>query len=313
MPIRVGWQGADKMITDTNKRLFAHGAALGTILIWGTTFISTKVLLRSFSPIEILFTRFVLGYFALLLFYPHRMKRKSFRTELMFAAAGLSGVTLYFLFENIALTYTLASNVGIIVPIAPLFTAVLAHFFLKGERLKPQFLFGFLIAFLGIVLIGLNGGLVLKLNPLGDLLAALAALVWGVYSVLMKKITALDLNPVGTTRKVFGYGLLFMIPALFLLGFSPEPRHYLEMKNILNFLFLGLGASALCFVSWTWTVGILGAVKTSIYIYIVPVVTILSAALILHEKITPLTFGGAILTMSGLYISERKGKALKRA
>ena len=294
------------MITDKRRSAMGHLAAFGTILLWGTTFVSTKILLQSFSPVEILFTRFIIGYIALLLFYPHKLKIKCFKTELLFMAAGLCGVTLYFLLENIALTYTLASNVGIIVSIAPLFTAVLAHFFLQGERLRPQFFAGFIIAIIGIVLIGFNGSFILKLNPLGDILAALAAVVWAVYSIIIRKISGLGCNTIACTRRVFFYGILFMVPALFLLGFSPDFSKFLEIKNLLNILFLGLGASALCFVSWNWVVGVLGAVKTSVYIYIIPVITIVSSALILHEKITPVAFGGALLTLVGLFISERK-------
>ena len=97
-----------------------------TILIWGTTFISTKVLLKAITPIEILFLRFTIGLIVLSLVYPRRLKIKERKQELYFAAAGLCGVTLYYLLENIALTYTFASNVGVIISIAPFFTAVFA-------------------------------------------------------------------------------------------------------------------------------------------------------------------------------------------
>ncbi len=69
-----------------------HIAALFTILVWGTTFISTKILLTDFQPVEILFFRFVIGFAALLLAYPHRLKGTSKRQELTFAAAGLCGI-----------------------------------------------------------------------------------------------------------------------------------------------------------------------------------------------------------------------------
>lgn len=114
-----------------NKKAAGHLAALVTILIWGTTFISTKVLLVDFEPIEILFFRFVLGFLALLIVYPHRMKGTNKRQEAVFAAAGLCGVCLYYLLENIALTYTMASNVGVIISIAPFFTAMLSHLVTK--------------------------------------------------------------------------------------------------------------------------------------------------------------------------------------
>ena len=86
---------------ETDSPAFGHLTAVITILIWGTTFISTKVLLTSFTPIEILFCRFIIGFIALNIFYTKRMKIKDRKHELLFAFAGLCGITLYFLFENI--------------------------------------------------------------------------------------------------------------------------------------------------------------------------------------------------------------------
>lgn len=99
-----------------------------------------------------------------------------------------------------------------------------------------------------------------------------------------------------------------MLPALFIFDFHLDLSRFKEIQNITNILFLGLGASALCFVTWNRAVGILGAVKTSVYIYIVPVVTVAASALILNEKITWATLLGIFLTLTGSYISERKPK-----
>ena len=85
----------------TSGSVYGHAAAILTVLIWGTTFISTKVLLAEFQPVELLFFRFVLGYLALWAACPRRLKLTRRRQELYFAAAGLCGVTLYFLLENI--------------------------------------------------------------------------------------------------------------------------------------------------------------------------------------------------------------------
>lgn len=293
-------------MTGHNKISTGHLLALLTILIWGTTFISTKVLLIDFTPVEILFFRFVIGYVVLFLIYPRLMRITSLREEMLFIGAGLCGVTLYFLIENIALVYTLASNVGVIVSIAPFFTAVLAHFFLDGERLQKRFIVGFAIALSGIILIGFNGSFILQLNPLGDLLAFVAPAVWAIYSVLMRKIGELPYHTIGATRKVFFYGLLFMLPALFLFEFHFDLGRFANMTNLSNLLFLGLGASALCFVTWNRAVSLLGAVKTSVYIYLVPVITVVASALILHERITWITLLGALLTLLGSFISEKK-------
>ena len=291
---------------DRKEEITGHLFAFITISIWGTTFISTKVLLKAMLPIEILFLRFTIGFIILSLVYPQRLKIKEKKQELYFAAAGLCGVTLYYLLENIALTYTFASNVGVIISIAPFFTGIFAHLFLEGEKLKLQFFVGFLIALAGIFFISFNGFNVLKLNPVGDILAVLAAAVWAAYSILTKKISSFHYNTVQTTRRIFFYGLVFMIPALFLFGFNPNIDLLMQPVNLFNILFLGLGASALCFVTWNSAVKILGAVKTSVYIYMVPVITVATSIIILQEEITGIAVFGIVLTLAGLFISENK-------
>lgn len=104
-------------------KTLAHVLASLTILVWGTTFIATKILLETFAPLEILLIRFVMGFLGLTIYdlIANRGKRPPFniRQELLFAAAGLTGVVIYYLLENVALTMTSASNVGIIVSVAP--------------------------------------------------------------------------------------------------------------------------------------------------------------------------------------------------
>lgn len=291
---------------DKKKDIQGHLFAIVTIFIWGTTFISTKILLKAMSPIEILFLRFTIGFIVLLVFYPHRLKVKERKQELYFAAAGLCGVTLYYLFENIALTYTFASNVGVIISIAPFFTAIFAHFFLDREKLRLQFFIGFAVAVIGIFLISFNGSSNLKLNPLGDILAVLAAVVWAAYSVLTKRISGFHYNTIQATRRIFFYGLVFMVPALLFFGFEPKINQLIQPVILCNILFLGLGASALCFVTWNTAVKILGAIKTSVYIYMVPVITVITSVIVLRETITGVAIFGIVLTLSGLIISEIK-------
>ncbi|WP_087064393.1 DMT family transporter [Intestinibacillus massiliensis] len=289
---------------DTNKPSLGHLLAFFTVLVWGTTFISTKILLRSFSPVEILFYRFGIGYLALWLFCPRPLRLSIRRQEAYFAAAGLCGMTLYYLFENIALTYSLASSVGVIVSIAPFFTALLAHFFLDGEALRPNFICGFACAITGIILISWNGSAVFQLNPLGDILAVLAAFVWAVYSILGRKISAFGYNTIQTTRRTFLWGLVFMIPALALFGFQFGFSRFAAPLNLANMAYLAIGASAICFVTWNLAVRVLGAVKSCVYIYMTPVISVIGSALILHERVTKVTVLGTALTLMGLFLSE---------
>lgn len=286
-----------------SKLRLGQAAALITILIWGTTFISTKVLLTALSPIEILFLRFVIGYLALWLAAPRRLVLTERKQEGWFAAAGLCSVALYYGFENLALSMTQASNVGVIISIAPFFTVLFSAVFLKQKRPGLRFFLGFLMAMAGILLISFNRQAV-EIHPLGDGLAVIAAMIWAMYCLISRKISELGYNVLLTTRRTFFYGLLLMLP-LVMTQFSADFQILSEPSVLLNLVFLGLGASALCFVTWNYAVGILGSVKTSVTIYIVPVITAVASAWVLHEPLTPRVILGLGLTLGGLLLSQK--------
>lgn len=286
-----------------HSRALGHALAFCTVAVWGTTFISTKVLLTGFQPVEILFIRFTLGLLALCLASPRRIRGTTWRQELLFAGAGLTGVCLYYLLENIALTYTLASNVGVVISVIPFFTAVLSHLLLGEKRPGGRFFLGFAVAMAGIFLISFNGAR-MELNPLGDLLTLLAALMWACYVILTRKIGAWGWPTILITRRIFFYGLLWMVPALFLFDCRLGLERLADPVYLGNLLFLGLGASAVCFVTWNLAVKLLGPVPTSVYTYMTPVVTMTASVLILHETVTALAVLGAGLTMAGLLLSQ---------
>ena len=295
---------------EPQKQIGGHLAAFFTIFVWGITFIFTKVLLVPFTPVEIMVYRLILAVLVLFAASPPRLAwgkldRHVLRTEWKIMAAGLCGVTLYFLFQNIALSYTLAANVSVLVSVVPLFTALVSRAILN-ERLKANFFLGFTVAMAGIILIAFNGSLVLKLNPLGDLLSILAALVWAFYSVLIKKISVQQSAMLAVTRQVFFYGLLFVLPVLPLFEFRPGLERLAVLPNLLNLLFLGVVASALCYVTWNYAVHLLGPVKTSVYIYLIPIVTIVASLLVLHEAITLVAGIGMALILTGMALSERE-------
>ena len=295
---------------EARKQILGHLAAIFTISIWGISFISIKVLLIPFAPVEIMVYRLVLAVLALTIASPPglpsaRLDRQALRDELKIMAAGLCGVTLYSLFQNIALTYTLAANVSVLISIAPLFIALVSRLFLN-EKLKASFFIGFAAAITGIILIAFNGSMVLKLNPLGDLLSILAALVWAFYSVLIKKINPPQSALLAVTRKIFFYGLLFVLPVLPLFRFRLGLERLAELPNLLNLVLLGVVASALCLVTWNFAVHRLGPVKTSIYIYLGPVVTIVASLLVLHEPVTLVAGIGMALILVGMVLSERQ-------
>ena len=293
----------------SSSPLFGHGVALFTVFVWGVTFISTKILLEDFHAAEILFLRFAMAFAALYLSAPGRLPGMTPGRHLVLAAAGLTGICLYYLLENLALGYTLASNISVILCAAPMFTALVARFVLRGEeKLGLYFYAGFFVAMSGICLISFSGASELRLDPRGDILAIAAALVWAFYACLTRIMGRWGCNVIQVTRCTFGWGILFMIPFLFLFDLHWDAARFLKLENIFNLLFLGLCASAMCFTTWNIAVRILGTVRTSLYIYLVPVITVVVAALVLDERLTLMSGSGAVLTLAGLFISQMDGR-----
>ncbi len=289
------------------QELKGHVLALLTILLWGTTFVSTKVLLQyDLTPIEILFTRFVMGACFLMLLFPKRLKGTTLKQEAYFAAAGFCGITLYYLFENNALLYTFASNAALIASTSPFFTVLLAYFFLKDETIRPQFFIGLILSFTGVGLMSFSDASEFEISLKGDLLALLAAIIWSFYSIFSKKISTFGYNTIQTTRRTFLYGILLMLPILPFTQLDFTMEKYLNTTVILNLIFLGLGASAICFVTWNLALRALGAIKASLYINVVPMVTVIFSVIILNEKITFMSGAGIFLVLCGLFISQFK-------
>ncbi|WP_339240826.1 DMT family transporter [Bacillus sp. FSL P4-0322] len=295
-----------------NKQLLGHLAAMFTIFLWGSTFISTKILLTTFSPTEILFFRFFIGYLALMIIYPVTMKVRSKKHEGMFALAGLCGVVLYYFLENVALTYTFASNAGVISSVVPFFSFLLAYFLLKDEPLDSRFFIGFFIAMTGIVLISMNGMTTFQLNPLGDALALTATIVWAFYSILSKMINQYGYHIIQVTRRVFFYGLLWMIPLIWHFNIRLDWERLTNPSFAFHLLFLGLFASAICFLTWSFSVKTLGVVKSSVYIYGVPIITMVISMIVLHERLTFMSALGTALTLGGLLLSDKKSTGRKK-
>ena len=277
--------------------------AIIVIFIWSITFISTKILLNKLNPAEIMFYRYIIAYISLILVYPKFHKSSGPKEEILFLLTGIFGGTLYFLSENYALKFSLASNVGLLVASAPLLTAMIAHILMKDEKVEKGWYIGALVALIGVALVVFNGQFILKLNPLGDFLAIFAAFSWAIYSILIKKIGNLY-NSIYITRKVFFYSIITMIPTLFFTGSKLEIEVLLDSSVILNLLFLGILASSICCVLWNKVIMVIGAVKSNNFIYLIPFVTMIASAIMLKENIKFISILGGVLIILGVYISE---------
>lgn len=288
-----------------------HIVAILVVVIWGSTFVFTKLLLVSGLTAAHIFTlRFIIAYVLLLAFSlsrnNHRWLSRSWRDELVMLGLGLTGGSLYFLTENESLNYTTTTNTSLIVCCCPLVAAVLIGLFYKSQRLRASQIAGLLLSALGVTAVVLNGHFVLHLSPVGDTLALAANFCWAVYSLLMIPVGR-SYGPVFITRKVFFYGLLTMIPYYLFVPDMPSAEVLLRPQVIVNLLFLGSVASMFCFLAWTWVMNRLGAVVATNYVYINPVATIVFASLILDERITSFFLVGTVLILLGMYLADRKG------
>ncbi len=289
----------------TPKKYWYHAIAIFTVIVWGTTFVSTKVLIGyGLSPVEIFLYRFVLAYIGIWFVSPRDFFAKNIKDEFLCVAAGMCGGSLYFVFENTALGITLASNVSLIICTSPIFTAFLSYLIYRKEPLRLHLFIGSLVALLGVSLVVFNGSFVLQISPLGDILTILAALAWAFYGITLKRLHG-HYSVLFITRKVFFYGIVTMLPFLCLNSATFSPSLLMNPVVTANLLFLGLVASLLCFIMWNSAVKELGVVQISNYIYFVPLVTLITSAIVIDEQITLIAFAGSAFILFGVYVAEK--------
>ena len=286
--------------------------ALLTVVIWGGTFIATKVTLREVSPATIVWLRFgsgvvILGFTV--------AARKQFawpaRSELgYFALLGFIGVTFHQWLQATGLITAAATTTAWIVATIPVFSALLGWLVLK-EKLGPIRVGGILLAALGVVLIVSNGDLRSlfsgSFGSFGDFLILISAVNWAVFSVLSRR--GLQAHP--ATRMMFFvmvFGWLFANVWLF--GFGPGlteiPR--LSSNGWAGILVLGILGSGLAYIFWYDALQAIPTSQVSAFINIEPLVTTVMAAFMLGEVITLVSILGAAAIILGVYIVNRPDK-----
>ena len=294
------------------NRFIYHLVAFLVVAIWGVTFVYTKLLLiAGLTAAQIFVLRFIMAYLLLL---GYTLIRKQFRLfadvwqdELLMAALGVTGGSLYFLTENSAMIYTTTTNTSLIVCLCPLFAALLVALFYRSQRLHGVQIVGTVMAAIGVIIVVLNGRFVLHLSPLGDTLAFGACLCWALYSLLMIP-ASYRYDSLFVTRNVFFYGLLSIIPCCCFFSDLPPLSIVMRPDVLANLLFLGCVASMLCYLAWNWVIKNLGAVIATNYVYFYPVPTVIFAWLILSERITVYFLIGTILILAGMYLCNKVRK-----
>ncbi len=287
------------------KLLLCHLGAFLTMTAWGASFVSTKVLLdNGLHPVEIYIYRFVLAYLLVLAVCHKKLLSNSWRDEGLFLLCGLSAGSIYFIAENTALQYTLATNVSLITSLSPLLTTIMLGCLYRVERPGRGFVLGSLIAFIGVALVVFNASSMIEVNPLGDMLALLAAVAWSLYSLVLRRLSALY-DVMFISRKTFFYGVLTALPFVAIEPDVASPSLLLVPEVYCNLLFLGLFASMFGYVIWAWAVQGLGALTTSNYLYFQPVITLVISVWVGYEVLSWIGVTGCVFIIGGVYLSDR--------
>lgn len=295
-----------------------HLLAILTVCIWGTTFVSTKVLLASgLTPTNIFCARFALAYAGMALICHRQWFCRTWRDECTMLMAGMTGGSLYFWAENTALCHARAGTVSLIVCLAPLFTTLFASLLSRRNSVAPRVWLWTLVALAGVALVvSGDGSGSHAANPLlGGGLALVASLSWAVYQLVIKRLSD-RYGAAMLTRKVFGYGLLTIL--LFHAATVPGgiyaggavlglTSRTLSIPTVwANLLFLGLIASLACYFVWNKVVEKLGAVASANYIYLNPLSTCIFSAVFLGEQFTAVMIAGGMAIVAGLYQAVRR-------
>lgn len=278
-----------------------------TVILWGISFVATSVVVQFIPPITTGFIRFVIASIFLMILI--RKKVKYSKKELLYLTiTGFFGITAYFIFENTALMYTTPTNSSLIISSTPIFFLLVNDIINKKFSSKIRYL-GTIIAFTGVTLLILNGKYILKLNPIGDLLMIIPVISWTIYTIYLEKLHVKHSNLI-ITRDMTLYGTILFIPfAIFEFFKTKENISYNSLLNsnvIIALLFLGILCSAVGYIFWNYSVKMAGSATTMNGIYFIPVVTLVADSLILKNIPNVFTLIGAILIISGTYISEKK-------
>ena len=293
------------------KSLKGHVLALIAVLIWGMTFIASKVLVGILDPYGLIVIRFTLAWGVLFLLSPRPLRLLDRKTEGSVILCGLAGVTLYYYLQNVALVYSTAANTGVISSASPLVTALILYFFGRRVRLTPLFFVGCALCVGGVAVISWGGGGA-EMHLFGDAFAVLAMAAWGLYCVLILRTDGTGLSELQMTRKIFFWGTLLCIPPALVLG-NPMPLSLFAEGGVLlwgTLLYVAVLSSAVCYLFWGTATKLIGAVTTSIYMYLMPVVTVIGSVLLLHERVTPGTALAIAAILAGVALSQKGSRAV---
>lgn len=287
-----------------NSNWWYHVIAILVIIAWGASFPCTRLLLDAgVSPTEIFVYRSAIAYLGLLVFSRFKVSLWGWKDEALAVLCGLTGGAMYFVLQNIALKLTLLSDVVIVIAVNPLLTTILAAIFLKDEHFSLKVLLGSMVAFAGVAVVTFRDGFVWGNGLLGNILAFLAALSWACYCIILKRVQGRH-STLSITRKVMIYGTLCALPVMLFEPVTPIST-LLRTDVLLNMLFLALICSMAAFFIWNLVIKKIGAIRSSNYLYLDPIVSIIMGVIVLNERVGLVAVIGCALVLLGVILVEK--------
>ena len=281
-----------------------HVIAILVIIAWGASFPCTRLLLDAgITPTEIFVYRSAIAYLGLLVFSRFNVSFWGWKDETLAILCGLTGGAMYFVLQNIALKLTLLSDVVIVIAVNPLLTTILAAIFLKEEHFSWKILLSSMVAFAGVAVVTFRDGFVWGNGLLGNVLAFLAALSWAVYCIILKRVQGRH-STLSITRKVMIYGTLCALPVMLLEPTTPMTT-LLRTDVLFNMLFLALVCSMAAFFIWNLVIKKIGAIRSSNYLYLDPIVSIIIGVIVLNERVGIVAVVGCALVLLGVILVEK--------
>lgn len=295
---------AEMSIEKKNNNWWYHVIAILVIIAWGASFPCTRLLLDAgISPTEIFVYRSAIAYLGLLVFSRFKISYWGWKDEALAVLCGLTGGAMYFVLQNIALKLTLLSDVVIVIAVNPLLTTILAAIFLKDEHFSLKVLLGSMVAFAGVAVVTFRDGFVWGDGLLGNVLAFLAALSWAFYCIILKRVQGRH-STLSITRKVMLYGTICAIPVMFFEPTTPIST-LLRTDVLFNMLFLALVCSMSAFFIWNLVIKKIGAIRSSNYLYLDPIVSIIMGVILLNERVGIVAVVGCALVLLGVILVEK--------
>jgi drug/metabolite transporter (DMT)-like permease len=278
-------------------KLLSYWKPLFAVVVWGASFIATKIALEELAPLSIILLRLIIAsiLLAVLAIYSNKSFVLSWKNHSnIFILALIAAFHLWI--QVTGMQYTTAANTGWIIGTAPIFMAIVGFVVFK-ESLSPIRIFGILLAFFGLLMLISKGDLssIDFLSNKGDFLILASAFTWSIYSAVNKKIS-LSYSPLLTVL------FLFVMMAIIISPFSINTASIrsvisLSTKGWFTILFLGIFCSGIAYVLWAQALKEMDSVTVGAFLYFEPFVTVFAAWLLLKEEIT------FIMILSGVVIS----------